>query len=294
MASLSKKLFVFSDGSVKIETYDPDTPPAPAPVQWYMQKEDRDVFGSIRSCAPCPAVFVMKDDQHAKITQQWQYYIRAINYNMSLKYVYRLLVDDLAFANRTGFQSMDKPGRADYFFNRDLHLDPPQFDKVRTTSRSVLSGTEEFNVPTFITDAFVLARKIISRQTTFMSAKNGFRGLLARSENVLRVNVFDSRELPSLKPGYSYPQDISEIDPNAYLYMPETHPEMFLVANIVKANGDVYQFPYGALYPWIDRGMSPYSFIPHIANLAYGPVLYPLRYLTKVPVGDPKPRAYTI
>jgi hypothetical protein len=125
----------------------------------------------------------------------------------------------------------------------------------------------------------------------FLAAKRSLQGLLALSENVLNVKVFDSRELPPLNPGYSYPNDIDEVNPNAYAITPETHPEMFLVANIVNAQGEVVQFPRGATYPWIDGGLTPYSFVPHIANLAYGPILYPMRYLYKVPLGSPKPRA---
>lgn len=260
-------------------------------VQWYMQREDREVFGSIRGCAPCPAVFVMKDDPHAKLTQQWQYYLRAINYNMAVDDVYLLLDQGLAFANQSGFRLPGDP-KADYFHNKDLQYQPPSFDKVRTTSRSVMTGTEEFNFSTSIYDAMALAKQVISKQvTSFMTTKNTFASILARQENVLRVDVFDSRRLPLLKPGYSYPGDISEVDHNAYAIMPETQPEMFAVANIVNRTGEVVQFPRGEIYSWIDNGTTPYSFVPHIANLAYGPILYPLRFLYKVPLGSPKPRA---
>lgn len=224
------------------------------PVQLYMQKEDRDAQGYLRSCAPCPAVWVLQDDPHAKLTQQWQYYIRAINYNMTLENVYLLLDDHLAFANHTGFPNLDDPGdRADFFFNRNLGGKAPQMDKVRTTSRSVLTGVEE--------------------------------------GKFLRVWTFDSRSLPPLKPGRSYPRDISEVNPDDYLYMPETHPEKFLVANIVNRREEVVQFPRGATYPWTGDS-TPYSFMPHISDHAYGPVLYPLSMLVKVPLGDPKPRPY--
>jgi hypothetical protein len=260
-------------------------PEAP-PVQWYQFKEDRDVLGSIRSCAPCPAVMVMKDDPHAELPQQWQYYLRAINYNMTLGNVYLLLDDHLAFANHKGFPTLENPGdRQDWFFNRNLGINPatgkpykpPTLDKVRTTSRSILTGVEEFDYPTFTYDGVV--RGLISR-------------LLRRKEPVLKVTVFDSRQNPPIKPGKSYPKDIREVDPSAYLYMPETHPEMFMVANIVNRRGEVVQFPRGATYPWIDGGATPYSFLPHVANLGYGQIKIPMRYLHKVPLGSPKPRAY--
>lgn len=254
-------------------------------VQWYMQQEDKVVLGLIRGCAPCPAVFILKDDPHAKITQQWQYYLRAANYNMTLENVYLLLDSALAFANRTGYRHGRI--RADYFHNKDLQYKVPQLDKVRTTSRSIMTGVEEFDYPTFTYNTSSKLMQIVVRTLSLIGAKN----LLLRKEPVLNIKVFDSRKNPPLKPGYSYPRDISEVDPNAYLYMPETHPEMFLVANIVNGQGEVVQFPRGATYPWIDDGKTPYSFMPHIADLGYGQIKYPLRYLYKVPLGSPKPRA---
>lgn len=249
-----------SDGSIEVLTPRPVTPP----VQYYMHKEDRESGlwgGSIRPCAPCPAIFVMKDDPHAAMSQQWQYYLRAINYNMTLANVYLLLDDHLAFANDKGFPSLENPGdKQDWFFNRNLDprlYKPPHMDKVRTTSRSVLTGAE----------------------------------VLVGGVWHLKVKVFDSRSLPPLKPGYNYPRDISEVNPDAYAIMPRTHPEMFAVANIVNREGEVVQFPRGATYPWIDNGRTPYSFVPHIANLGYGEILYPLGLLEKIPLGSPPPRA---
>ena len=225
------------------------------PVQLYMHKEDRDAQGYLRSCAPCPAVWVLQDDPHTFLSRQWQYYIRAINHNMTLENVYLLEDDHLAFTNHTGYPNLDDPGdRADYFFNRNLGGKNVQMDKVRTTSRSVLTGVED--------------------------------------GNYLLVQTFDSRSLPPLKPGRSYPQDISEVDPTAYAIMPETHPWMFLVANIVNRREEVVQFPRGATYPWFEGGRTPVSFMPLISNHAYGPVRYPLSRLAKLPLGSPVPSPY--
>lgn len=262
-------------------------------VQWYMQREDEDVNGSIRSCAPCPAVWVMKDDPHAFIGRQLQYYIRAANYNMTIEDVYLLFDVHLAFANGSGFRNDSDP-RADWFHNRDLGQKPPNLDKVRTTSRSVVTGVEKFLTSQALLDFSFLVKQIITRRINFQAARSFYAANISQAAvtgNVLEVAVFDSRALPILKPGYEYPMDISEVDPNAYAIMPQTHPEMFLVANIVNRLGEVVQFPRGATYPWIDGGLTPYSFVPHIANLAYGPVQYPMRFLYKVPLGAPKPRA---
>lgn len=286
MALPSRRITVYSNGTWDIDEL--NTQPL---VQWYMQQEDQDVFGSLRDCVPCPAVFVLKDDPHVKMGRQWQYYLRAINYNMSLENVFLLLDDRLAFANKTGFDSLEFPGKADFFFNRFESPTLPSLDKVRTTSRSVMTGIEQFRLTQALLDTINLARSVAIRRVGFLDAKFSLSSILSRATNVLNVRVFDSRQNPPLKPGYVYPDDISKVDPNAYLFMPETHPEMFLVANIVTTRGTVVQFPRGATYPWIDGGLTPYSFVPHIAHLGYGPVLYPLSRLYKVPLGSPKPRA---
>src|SRR3990167_6095837 len=200
---------------------------APKPVQWYMQKEDREVIGSLRSCIPCPAVFVMKNDPHAAIGQQWQYATRASNYNMTLENAYLIFDSALAFANRTGFRHGSI--RADYFHNKDLSAKPPQMDKVRTTSRSIMTGVEQFSPMQALKDTVHIIRTVISAPTSSLRyswARSQFTRIMALSENVLNVKVFDSRQNPPLKPGYSYPGDISEVNPDAYAIMPETHPEM--------------------------------------------------------------------
>jgi hypothetical protein len=277
---------VYSDGSIVTLEKKP-------PVQYYMHKEDREAQGYIRSCAPCPAVWVLKDDPHAKMSRQWQYYLRAINHNMNLENVYLLLDDHLAFANRTGFPSLDNPGgKADYFFNRNIGATPPSLDKVRTTSRSVLTGTEGHSLIQTLLDVADVARAISTRRGSFIEAKTSFRAAVTAPVNVLKVWVFDSRQPPPLMPGRVYPQDISEVNPGDYLYMPETNREKFLVANIVNKPGEVVQFPRGALYSWFEGGKTIASFMPHVANLVYGNVLYSLNKLVKLPLGSPAPSPY--
>jgi len=270
----------FDDGSVQ-RLVERTSPPPPPAVQLYMHKEDREVFGSIRSCAPCPAVMVLKDDPHAIMTQQWQYFIRAINYNMTLENAYLLLDSALAFANRTGFRHGRI--RADYFHNKDLSAKPPQLDKVRTCSRNVLTGVEQYSLMQTLREVTAIAGNIGKRRVrSFLAARNAFVESVTASVNVLKVKLFDSRQNPPLKPGRSYPNDISKVNPDDYLYMPQTHPELFIVANIVNAKGEVVQFPRGALYPWFLGGKTPASFMPHVANFGYGDVLHPLWKLQKV------------
>lgn len=174
----------------------------------YMQREDREVFGGIRSCASCPAVFVLKDDNHNLITKQWQYYMLAINPSMTLENVALLLDNNLAFTNSTGLGNDDDP-RADFFRNKNLAHKPPQFDKVRTCSRNCVTGIEQ----------------------------NG----------MLNVKTFDIRNAPPLKPGKRHPATIEEINPDDYQFLPQHNREMFVVANIVTPSGRVTQFPRGGV-----------------------------------------------
>jgi hypothetical protein len=271
----------FDDGSVTRLVSVSD--PLPLPVQYYMHREDREALGTVRSCAPCPAVFVLKDDPHAVMNQQWQYFIRAMNYNMTTANAFLLLDDHLAFANNTGFVSLDNPGRIDYFFNRTSYTKFPTLDKVRTTSRSILTGTEVYSLRQTLADMVSLARGALAMP---------FRALLTTAPNMLKVKVFDSRQPPPLKPGRSYPTSINNVNPDDYLYMPQTNPEMFLVANVVRPDGTVYQFPRGATYPWFLDGRTPVSFMPHVANLGYGDILYPLSKLVKLPLGAKPPSPY--
>jgi len=253
--------------SVTVSVETPARPPL------WMIKEDVDLFGSVRPCAPCPAVVVLKDDPHAAIDEQWQYYLRAINYAMDLEDVYLLLDYRLAFANGTGFRKDGSP-KADYFHRRDLDAKMPSLDKVRTCSRNCITGAESYSLAQAIRTA--VADWSLSGLTT---------------NNVLKVTTFDSRMPPPLKPGKSYPGRVEDVHPDDYLYLPQTHPWMFAVANIVNKAGEVVQFPRGGLYAWTGDH-TPYSFLPLISNHSYGDVLVPLSTLMPIAPNAPIPSVY--
>jgi hypothetical protein len=231
-------------------------PPARPPLWQHLedaQIADNSWGKGIRPCAPCPAVFTLKDNPNAVFGEQWQYALRAWNYNMLLKDVYLLLDDHLAFANDSGFVSLDNPGgKADYFFRRNVGGKAPNLDKVRTCSRSILTG----------------------------EAHGGY----------LKVTTFDSRSNPPLKPGRTYPKRVEDANIDDYLYNPREHPWMFFAATIVNRSGEVVQFPRGGLYPWFEGGTSPVSWMPHISNHGYGDVWYPLSRLRQI--GEPLPSPY--
>lgn len=244
-----------------------------------MHKEDIHVpdsswGGGIRPCAPCPAVWVIKDDGHAKISEQHQYFLRAANYNMTLRNVYLLLDDALAFANKTGFINIDNPGKKDYFFRRLDFAELPKYDKVRTTSRSLMTGKVEYSLMVALSQTFMAIRRKELRPSLI--------GESLTSSNVLSVTTLDSRVPPPLKEGRSYPSRVEDANIDDYLYSPRTHPWMFMVANITNREGETVQFPRGAAYPWFDGGRTYVSYVPYTANHAYGPFRLPLSRVVKV------------
>ncbi len=198
--------------------------------------------------SPCPAVVVLKDDPHAKFDKQWQFFVRAMNYRMSIQHVSQLYEKGRAFFNRTGF-----PGKCNYLTGEDSGEDLPNADKVRSCLLNVVTGVE--------------------------------RG------NNLIVKVFDSRQPPPLKPGRSYPNTVEEINIDDYLITPQTNREMFVVGNIINTSGGLVPFPNGAVYDWIGDGR-PYSFLPLIANLGYGEIVYPMSKVKKLPLGTSVPTPY--
>lgn len=267
------------------------TPPARPPL--WMHLEDKAAHGYIRSCAPCPAVWVLKDDPHALISEQWQYGLVGFNYLMLLANIYLLLDDRLAFANGTGWPTLDNPGdKQDWLYRRNLTngSKPPALDKVRTTSRSVMTGTPVYSALQAVRLVIDAARETVASARSFLSLRQDFRTLIS-APNLLQVETFDSRQPPPLKPGRSYPTRIQDVNPDDYLMTPRTHPWMFAVANIVNRAGEVVQFPRGAVYSWTGDG-TPRSFLPHISNPSWGPVRYDMRRLWRVPDDQPIPRPY--
>jgi hypothetical protein len=230
---------------------------AERPPLW-THKEDRDVFGRLRDCATdgssCPAVFVLKEPRKkVELTKDWQYYLAAINYNMNPADVATELHYRLAFANQTGLGREALP-RRNYLRDKDLTAaEYPRFDKDRTCSRSVMTGT--------VDGAYLI------------------------------VTTLDGNQPPPLKPGRSYPQRVADINPDDYLYTPQTHRHLFFSANTVGSSSGgskVYPFPRGATYDWIGDGWR-YTFLPHVSCET---IRYPLARLRKLGDNEPIPSPY--
>jgi hypothetical protein len=119
---------LYFDG-VKYSKY--TAPPADQPIQYYQLIVGQDYT------APCPAIVLLKTDQHAIFTEQWQYFVRAINYSMSIQHVSQLYEKGRAFFNGTGF-----PGKRNYLTGEGVGKDDPNADKVRSCLDNVVTGVE--------------------------------------------------------------------------------------------------------------------------------------------------------
>lgn len=226
MAQLSHSLNIYSDGSVQ------EAQPVVTEKPLFMHKEDSDTDvwdWGVRTCAPCPAVWVLNEpNTKFKLTKDWQFYLRAINYNMTVAHVSALLDYKRAFTNGTGFGDPTDL-RANYLLGTNLDKPLPQFDKDRCCSRTVMTGAKTLDG----------------------------KGLV--------VERFNGNKPPPLKPGKTYPQTIEQVNINDYLYNPRGHRYMFVVANIVNARGELVPFPNGGLYDWTGDNM-PYVFLPLVSD----------------------------
>ena len=194
------------------------------PPLWRHQ-DDVELEGAPRSCAACPQVFVFQESR-VKVGKDWQFFIRAINHHMTIQHISALYGYEKAFANRTGFGNPNDP-RADYLKGEHLRYPDPEFDKVRTCGRSVVTGRV--------------------------------------SGTQLIVKVFDGRLPPPLKPGRSYPQSVDDIRLDDYLFNPREHRWLFFAANIINRKGETVPFDNGAMYAWTGDGR-PYTWLPHISR----------------------------
>jgi hypothetical protein len=200
---------------------------------------------------PTPQVYTLHETAMA-ITEQWQYFIRAINHKMDLKKVSAIFGSRRAFCNLKGFNDPEHPPRADYLLRENLDRREPEFDKVRTCGLSLMTGEAR--------------------------------------EDQLFVRLLDGSKPPPLKEGRKFPERVEEIHVDDYLFTPQTHRHFFFAANIINRRGETVPFPNGASYDWTGDGR-PYTWLPHVApgGIEVG---YELSRLTKLRAGAPIPGPY--
>jgi hypothetical protein len=114
-----------------------DSTPEQEKLPLWQHKDDKGALGGIRDCAPCPAVFPLQDSR-VKVTKEWQFFIRAINFNMKIQHIVAVFDPHKAFTNRA---TDDK--RANYLEGANLDCEELEFDKVRTCALAVLTGVVE-------------------------------------------------------------------------------------------------------------------------------------------------------
>jgi len=256
----------------------------PARPPLWMIQEDPVLFGKIRDCAPCPAVVILKDDPHAAFDKYWQFAQRAWNYNIPLRYISPNYGTTLAFFNRTGF-----PGHHNWITGDDADQPNPRADKVRSCVRNVITGEPSYSLLQALKDTVTLAMSLVSNRPSVASFRKSFAAVI--TQNVLKVQTFDSRQPPPLKPGRAQPERVEDIDIDDYEITPRTHRWLFVVENIVNKSGLVKPFDHGALYDWMADG-NYYTFLPLISNHGYGDVLYPLAKLLRIGPDAPIPSPY--
>jgi hypothetical protein len=254
-------------------TAPPPHPPRRVPL--WRHKDDIEVDGKVRGCAPCPAVWPLSDHK-VFATKQWQFYIRATNAGRSVQHVAALFGPALAFTNRNV-----RDIRRDWLRLLNLDRPDPDFDRVRTCSRSALTGTPGFSLleSVRLVGVSLLKRDFAALQHSFVSFS---------SANVLTLTMMDGSKDPLLKPGRSYPERVEDIRLEDYLYAPETHRELFMVATITNAQGQTVPFPNGVRYSWTGDDL-PYTFLPHVSRR---PIQYSLANLVPVPAGARIPSPY--
>lgn len=248
MTNLSKTIKVYSDGSYKVEL--------PSSFQLYQMKDDYAVWGKPRECAygGCPGVMTLIDDADTEFTMDWQYYLIAINFGMQLNNIAHLMGYTKALMNRLGVFNPNDP-RKNYITKEDLGSKVlPRIDKLRTFMLNTHSGTDD---GTYV----------------YLKTMNG------NLPPPMKTN-------PATGLPYPYPQSISEIVPDHYLYLPQTHRHLFLDCNNVQWDQSTKSLDYGPfdngiVIDWIGD-KKPHSFFPFVSEKTEVKSL--LRYWNKVSV----------
>lgn len=195
-------------------------PGAPPPL--WMVKESA-FMGDVRNMPGIVNLLARPMD----VTEQWQYYIAAINYMMSLNHISAIFNVWRAYCNGTGVGDPQDP-RKNFILRQDLTAEDLQFDKARTNIRATHAGR--------------------------------------MSGDQLELLVFDGTDPPPLKPGRSYPRRVEDARFDDYLFNPRDHRYRFFAANNYQADGDVVPWINGGLYPWFEGGRSPVTWLPLVAN----------------------------
>lgn len=217
----------------------------------------------VRDCAypgpdgnGCPAVFTIIDDADTKFTDQWQFYLMAINEGMRLNNISGLMGHTKALMNRTGVGN----GNRNAILGTDLNGETPKLDKLRTFALNSHAGTDD---GTYV----------------YLVTMNG-------------NNPPEMKVDPSTGKPYPQPRTKSEIVRSNYKYLPETHRHLFLDCSNVKVKpGGISYGPFdnGIRLPWTgDDEM--HSFFPFVSRKAV--VKSPLAYWRKIPIGSPFPSPF--
>lgn len=180
--------------------------------------------------------------QPVRLTREWQFFIRAINYAMPVRKVSALLNFRRAFTNETGFGDPTDL-RRNYLLGEHLssRYELPKLDKVRTCIRATHTGE-------------------------------------VQGEH-LWLEAFNGEEPPPLKPGKRHPREVEDVNIDDYLYNPRDHRWMFFAANNIDDQGKVFPFDNGGYYDWFEDGDRQVTWLPLVSGF---PVRLSLEYVERV------------
>lgn len=252
MAILSRRIHVYSNGNYSLENIEESIPDSP--VQLYQYKEDIPSGNFDGKLRGCAS-----GGCPAVQVLKGDPDIFFDKQWQFFLYAINFGMPKMAIQNLTGNEKAltnagDSDQAAMYITGENLSNPPPRLDKLRTFVRNVHTGTE--------------------------------------IGDFLKVKTFNGNYPPPLKAGRSYPETLSDINPDDYLIMPKTHRHMFLVCNNVKAvSGGSIVFPFsnGIVYDWTGDN-DPYVFFPLVSW--FSDVLTPLSKWIKLPLNSPIPSPY--
>jgi hypothetical protein len=230
---------------------------SPTDLQLYQLGDDPKTIGEIRDCAygGCPAVVPLHDAPDTEFTKDWQFYLVAINIGMRINNISNLMDNEAALFNHHG---VGKGGRRNYLLGDNLSADQnPRTPKLISFCLNTHAGRDD--------GKFV-----------YLQTMNG-------------------RNPPPMKSGKPRPQTISEIVPEDYLYLPQTHRHLFVDCTNVRWQPKTNSLQYGSwangiVRDWIGDGRL-HTFFPLVS--VFEEIKTPISWWTKLPLGSPFPSPFS-
>ena len=228
MATLTRSLSVFSDGSLKIA----GSPTSETPANLYRVQTDAEIGRTTRP--NLPMIFNFLEQPGVILDRNWQFYLRVCNLGMTLNALTAHLHHQKAITNQQGFGMADDP-RRNYLLGEDL------------------DAVDEQDRP-----AYPKMPKVFTFGDAVVEIENGYVTTLdGRQPPPLKPGYTQPRTLAEAR---------EEI--YLYIPRTHPHLFARAVTSVyVAATGtwEMRSFPHAALYPWYRDGNTPAFFVPHVS-----------------------------